>query len=49
MRRLCCTLGLCLFSAGLGVLLATFLPDEVLSCILAFFIVIAGLLILFSK
>jgi len=49
MRKLCCTAGLCLLSAGLGILLAIFLPDGILICLEALLIVLAGALILFAK
>ncbi len=49
MRKLCCNMGLCLLSAGLGILLAIFLPDGLLICLEALLIVVAGALILLSK
>ncbi len=49
MKKLCCSIGLCLLSAGLGILLAIFLPDGLLICLEALLIVIAGALILMSK
>lgn len=49
MKRICCTAGLCFLSAGLGILLAIFLPHSILICLEALLIVFAGLLILFAK
>lgn len=49
MKKLCCTAGLCFLSAGLGILLAIFLPHVILICLEAMLIVMAGILILFSK
>ena len=49
MRRICCTAGLCFLSAGLGILLAIFLPHTILICLEAVLIVLAGFLILFAK
>ena len=48
MKKSYFTIGICLFAAGLGVLLSMFLPDKLLICILAFLLIVAGLLVLCS-
>lgn len=49
MKRLSFTLGICLLSAGLGILLSMFLPDSLLICIQSVLLIIAGFLFLCSK
>ncbi len=46
MKKLSATIGLCLLSAGLGILLAMFLPDGLLIGIQSVLLVAAGLLII---
>lgn len=49
MKKLSFTIGICLLSAGLGILLSMFLPDSLLIGIQAILLIIAGILIIFSK
>ena len=49
MKKLSFTIGVCLFSAGLGILLSMYLPDSLLIGILSILLIIAGFLIIFSK
>ncbi len=48
MKKLSFTIGLCLLSAGLGILLAIFLPDGFLVCIQSLLLIVAGFLIICS-
>lgn len=49
MKKLSFTIGICLLSAGLGILLSMFLPDSLLIGIQAVLLIIAGFLIIYSK
>jgi hypothetical protein len=44
MKRGCTVIGLCLLSAGAGILVCTFLPPAVLVCVEALLLILAGLL-----
>ncbi len=46
MKKLSKVIGICLFSAGIGILLSMFLPDVLLVGIEAMLLIIAGILIL---
>ena len=48
MKKTSRTIGLCLLSAGFGIIIAIFLPDSFLICIEAFLIIVAGALIVCS-
>ncbi len=49
MKKLSFTVGICLLSVGLGILLSMFLPDSLLIGILSILLIIAGILIILSK
>ncbi len=44
MRRSCAVIGMCLLSAGVGILISVFLPPVILVCIEALLLILAGLL-----
>ena len=49
MKRLSFIIGICLLSAGIGIILAIFLPKGFLVSIEALLLILAGLLIICSK
>ena len=49
MKKLSFLIGLCLLSAGIGIILASFLPDGFLAGIEALLLIVAGLTILCRK
>lgn len=44
MKRGSAVVGICLFSAGLGILISVFLPPLILVCIEAVLLILAGLI-----
>ncbi|MBO4949975.1 MAG: hypothetical protein J6E38_03040 [Clostridia bacterium] len=49
MKKLSFIIGICLLSAGIGILLSMFLPDVLLVSIEALLLIVAGFLIICSK
>jgi len=48
-KKLSFTIGICLLSAGVGIILAMFLPDGLLVGIQALLLILAGFLIICAK
>ena len=49
MRKLSYIIGICMLTAGVGIILAMFLPKVLLVCIEALLLIVAGFLIICSK
>lgn len=48
-KKLSFTIGICLLSAGIGIILAMFLPKGLLVSIEALLLIVAGFLIIYCK